>query len=182
MNQRVLARQETESRILLAALRLFSQKGYAATSMRAIAKEADISLGLTYNYFSSKEDLLKAIILQSLEEIKKSMQAGGGKELKLETLMANMLAVVQENQEFWRLFHHLRMQQGLMQSLLKEAIAIQEYIVQQLQQLPEIKNTPKPEEEALLLFAALDGIVNHSLIIPEYPAAQMMHLLLLKYT
>jgi hypothetical protein len=93
-----------------------------------------------------------------------------------------MLAVVQENQEFWRLFHHLRMQQGIMDSLLSEAVAVQEYILAQLRQLPEIKKTSAPEEEALLLFAALDGIINHSLIIPQYPAAQMMRLLLQKYT
>ena len=182
MKKRALARKETESRILLVALRLFSQEGYAATSMRTIAREAGISLGLSYNYFSSKEELLKAIVHECLQEIKKSMQPLPQQELKLETLMANMLEVVQGNKEFWRLFHHLRMQQNVMESLLPEALTIQGYILQQLQQLPEIKRSSSPEEEALLLFAALDGIINHSLILPNYPAAQMMKLLLKKYT
>lgn len=182
MNQRELARKETESRIILTALRLFSQQGYAGTSMRTIAKEAGISLGLSYNYFSSKEQLLKAIVDQCLQEIKKSMQAGEAEELKLETLMANMLEVVQSKREFWRLFHQLRMQQNIMESLLSEALAIQNYILQQLRQLAEIKRTSSPDEEALLLFAALDGIINHSLILPDYPAERMMKLLLKKYT
>lgn len=182
MNQRMLARQETESRIILAALRLFSQEGYSATSMRAIAREAEISLGLTYNYFSSKEQLLKAIVKQCLEEIVQSMQAGEQEELSLETLMANMLKIVQNNQEFWRLFHQIRLQQSMMESLLPEAAAIQGYILKQLRQLPEIKHRPAPEAEARLLFASLDGIINHYLVMPQYPAAQMMKLLLQKYT
>lgn len=182
MSQRMLARQETESRILLSALRLFSREGYSATSMRAIAKEAGISLGLTYNYFSSKDQLLKAIVQQCLQEIQESMQPGPQEELTLETLMVNMLEVVQKNLEFWRLFHHLRLQQSIMENLLPEARAIQGYVMQQLQQLPEIKNTASPEGEARMLFAALDGIINHSLIMPDYPAAQMMKLLHQKYT
>lgn len=177
----MLARQETESRIILAALRLFSQEGYSATSMRAIAREAGISLGLTYNYFSSKEQLLRAIVQQCLEEIVQSMQAGAQEELSLETLMANMLEIVQNNQEFWRLFHQIRLQQSIMESLLPEAEAIQGYIMQQLQQLPEIRNTSAPEEEARLLFASLDGIIAHYLVMPRYPAAQMMNILLQKY-
>lgn len=182
MNQRMLARKETESRIVLAALRLFSQEGYSATSMRAIARDAGISLGLTYNYFSSKEQLLKAIVQQCLEEIMGSMQAGAQEKLTLETLMANMVEIVQNNQEFWRLFHQIRLQQSMMERLLPEAEAIQGYIMNQLQQLPEIRNRLAPEEEARLLFASLDGIINHSLVMAQYPAAQMMKLLLQKYT
>lgn len=178
----MLARQETERRIILAALRLFSKEGYSATSMRAIAREAGISLGLTYNYFSSKEQLLRAIVQQCLEEIVQSMQAGAQGELTLETLMANMLDIVQNNQEFWRLFHQIRLQKSMMESLLSEAEAIQGYIMKQLQQLPEIKNRAAPEEEARLLFASLDGIINHFLVLPQYPAAQMMKILLQKYT
>ncbi len=42
--------------------RLFSQRGYAATSMRDIARELDILGGSLYAHVSSKEDLLWGII------------------------------------------------------------------------------------------------------------------------
>lgn len=46
-----------------AAIALFMEQGYHATSMRQIAERADLALGGIYNYFSSKEELFEAIIL-----------------------------------------------------------------------------------------------------------------------
>lgn len=46
-----------------AALELFMEQGYHATSMRQIAKRADLALGGIYNHFSSKEDIFAAIII-----------------------------------------------------------------------------------------------------------------------
>ena len=46
-----------------AALELFMEQGYHATSMRQIADQADLALGGIYNHFSSKEDIFAAIII-----------------------------------------------------------------------------------------------------------------------
>jgi len=46
-----------------AAIELFIEQGYHATSMRQIAKRADIALGGIYNHFKSKDDLYEAIIV-----------------------------------------------------------------------------------------------------------------------
>lgn len=56
--RRRLARQK----ILVAATQTFARRGYFAVSMRDIAKQAGVSLGLTYHYFDSKEHLLRAMI------------------------------------------------------------------------------------------------------------------------
>jgi AcrR family transcriptional regulator len=48
--------------ILQASLKLFAEKGFHGTSMRDIAKSADITEGLIYHYFVSKRDLFRAII------------------------------------------------------------------------------------------------------------------------
>jgi len=52
--------EQTRARIVEAALRLFMERGYEATTMRAVAKEAGVSLGNAYYYFASKEHLLQA--------------------------------------------------------------------------------------------------------------------------
>ena len=44
--------------ILSAALDLFQERGYEATTMRAIAERAGVSLGGSYHYFPSKEHLV----------------------------------------------------------------------------------------------------------------------------
>jgi AcrR family transcriptional regulator len=49
----------TRSLIIDAALKLFRENGYDATTMRAIAKEAGVSVGNAYYYFDSKERLIQ---------------------------------------------------------------------------------------------------------------------------
>jgi AcrR family transcriptional regulator len=51
---------KTRSAIIDAALRLFRQQGYEATTMRAIAAEAGVSVGNAYYYFASKQHLIQA--------------------------------------------------------------------------------------------------------------------------
>ena len=46
-----------------AAVELFLEQGYHATSMRQIAEQAGLALGGIYNHFSSKEELFEAIII-----------------------------------------------------------------------------------------------------------------------
>ena len=46
-----------------AAIHLFLEQGYHATSMRQIADNAQLALGGIYNHFSSKDEIFEAIIL-----------------------------------------------------------------------------------------------------------------------
>src|ERR1044071_8448261 len=50
---------QTRQLILDTALRLFRERGYAETTMRAIAREAGVSVGNAYYYFDSKEHLIQ---------------------------------------------------------------------------------------------------------------------------
>ncbi|HEX8990362.1 MAG TPA: TetR/AcrR family transcriptional regulator [Anaerolineales bacterium] len=54
--------EQTRQVILTAAYDLIIRQGFAATSMRQIAKKSGIALGGIYNHFSSKEDVFRAII------------------------------------------------------------------------------------------------------------------------
>jgi AcrR family transcriptional regulator len=46
-----------------AAMHLFLEQGYHATSMRQIAEHAGLALGGIYNHFSSKDEIFEAIIV-----------------------------------------------------------------------------------------------------------------------
>ena len=46
-----------------AALELFMEQGYHATSMRQIAERAELALGGIYNHFSSKDEIFEGIII-----------------------------------------------------------------------------------------------------------------------
>lgn len=52
--------ENTRRQILETALRLFRERGYEGTTMRAIASEAGVSIGNAYYYFKSKEHLIQA--------------------------------------------------------------------------------------------------------------------------
>ena len=52
--------EQTRRAIVDAAMSLFRASGYDATTMRAIAQEAGVSLGSAYYYFASKEHLVQA--------------------------------------------------------------------------------------------------------------------------
>lgn len=60
-------REESKAKILDAALRVFAKKGYDSASISMIAKDAGVSKGLMYNYFESKEKLLKGVVYKAFE-------------------------------------------------------------------------------------------------------------------
>jgi AcrR family transcriptional regulator len=50
--------ETSRAAIFGAALELFQERGYDATTMRAVAERAGVSLGSSYHYFASKEHLV----------------------------------------------------------------------------------------------------------------------------
>lgn len=54
--------------IIMAAMKLFTEKDIQATPMSAIAKEAKTGMGTIYNYFATKEELINAIYVHIKEE------------------------------------------------------------------------------------------------------------------
>jgi len=72
----VAAAPAREDQVRAAALRLFKEKGYHATSMRDIAAAVGINKGSLYSYIKSKEDLLipvfeqaQGVLLSQIEQI-----------------------------------------------------------------------------------------------------------------
>ncbi|GAA4239665.1 hypothetical protein GCM10022254_60670 [Actinomadura meridiana] len=53
---------DTKAELVEAALRLFAQKGYTGTSIRAIAREVGLSESVLYAHFASKQDIFDAAV------------------------------------------------------------------------------------------------------------------------
>jgi AcrR family transcriptional regulator len=56
--------ERSRSQILDSALKLFSHRGYGATSVRDIAEEAGLSKGNVYHHFPDKESIFRALLDQ----------------------------------------------------------------------------------------------------------------------
>ncbi|WP_025763454.1 TetR/AcrR family transcriptional regulator [Dyadobacter tibetensis] len=63
-----LENNSTQEKIIAAAHKLFTQKGYAATKTREIAEEAGINLALLNYYFRSKEKLFDMIMADNMQQ------------------------------------------------------------------------------------------------------------------
>lgn len=55
--------EATRLAIEIAAMSLFLEQGYHATSMRQIAERAELALGGIYNHFSSKDEIFEALVV-----------------------------------------------------------------------------------------------------------------------
>ena len=67
-------RLSASQNIISAALDVFKQKGFHRASMEEIAKQAEVSKGLAYNYFKSKEHLLAAVMERRFNEAEALIQ------------------------------------------------------------------------------------------------------------
>lgn len=66
---------EVRERIFRSALRHFSQKGFAATSLREVSEDAQTTKPMIYYYFGSKEGLYAGIVREILEEMAEEIRA-----------------------------------------------------------------------------------------------------------
>jgi AcrR family transcriptional regulator len=60
--------EQTRAAIIEAALELFRESGYDASTMRAIAQRAGVSTGNAYYYFGSKDELIQEFYLRNHAE------------------------------------------------------------------------------------------------------------------
>ena len=64
--KRARRKEARPGELLAAALELFVEKGFAATRVEEVAKRAGVSKGTLFLYFSSKEELFKAVVRDSV--------------------------------------------------------------------------------------------------------------------
>ncbi len=86
--------EERKSEIVAAACQLFLSKGYDKTTMKDVMRQLGIAKGTIYHYFSSKEELLEAVIDNVAEDemlrLKKLLDNIKGNALeRLEQLITN---------------------------------------------------------------------------------------------
>lgn len=100
--------EQTRRTIAEAAMRLFRRDGYEGTTMRAVAREAGVSVGNAYYYFSSKEHLIQAFYDGLQEEhaaaAAEVLAARSGFAERLEGVLLAWLDVAEPNHEFAGVF------------------------------------------------------------------------------
>jgi TetR/AcrR family transcriptional regulator len=67
---------DVRDRIFASALKHFSEKGFAATSLREVSLDAQTTKPMIYYYFKSKEGLYSSIVQEILEEMASVIRSG----------------------------------------------------------------------------------------------------------
>ncbi|MEE4191362.1 MAG: helix-turn-helix domain-containing protein [Halieaceae bacterium] len=109
LEDRPLSRSaQREADILEAAIHLFGEEGFHSVTTRKIAARAGISEGTLFNYFSSKNELMRAILERIYEELRDKASAILREQLdsrlRLQLLAENHIEVMsRDNALFMRM-------------------------------------------------------------------------------
>ncbi|MDA3953216.1 MAG: TetR/AcrR family transcriptional regulator [Bacteroidales bacterium] len=154
-------RETTTNKIMEVALELFANKGYFQTSISKIAKNAGISKGLMYNYFESKEDLLKAIIFHGIESLMEFFDPNHDGILTNDELIhfiKQMVKTLKEHVVYYRLYFSLMVQAPVLKLFENEMWAMFEPFFKTLFEYFESEGYEDPQAEVYFFQSMLDGV------------------------
>jgi AcrR family transcriptional regulator len=179
-------RQEKRDMILDTALEVFATHGFHGSSISMIAKHAGIAKGLLYNYFESKEELLREIFMIGFNEIDRIFDANKDGIItsdELEYFINEYCNLLINRTSFWKLYYTLMLQPAVMEIIAFEMHEQYSHIM--LSKLTfYLKNSgvKDPEFETVLLHSLFDGIAMNYLMDPEdYPILKIKDFIIRKY-
>lgn len=95
--------------ILQVAEKLFSEHGFDGTSVRDIAKKADINVAMISYYFGSKEKLLETLIINRISDLRLEMENILKEDLspfeKIDKLIELYIKRINKNRGMYQIIH-----------------------------------------------------------------------------
>lgn len=177
-------RQSRKAELIAAAMELFANNGFGGTSISSIAKKAGVSKGLVYNYFESKEELVKEIVMEGIREIMKEMDFDFTQKMTRELmidLLDKNLNLIQKNSDYWKLYIAVIAQPAVVELVKTEIFETFGTYFMAIAKYYEEKGAKNPLAYGYLIGAILDGIGLDSLYDPEnYPFKEIREIIIEK--
>lgn len=159
-----------------AALTCFAAKGFQNTTMGDISKEAGISTGLSYNYFASKEELLKSLYLQGIEEIfapLKYYETPMNSENMIH-FINHIFKKLKQNIRFWKLNFNIMTQPDIIANYSDYMMESVQLYLSSLTGFFKARSYSQPKTETRFFISILDGVCLNFLADPEhYPLSSI---------
>ena len=169
-------RQEKTKLILDTALELFAEKGFHQTSISDITRKAGISKGLLYNYFGSKDEVLRRILQPGSEAAYDTRDHYGDHTMAKEEFVHFLritFSSVRENPKFWKLYSALVMQPGIQDLMMTEYSGKAQDIQKLLLDFIKISGSIAPENDLIAISSLIKGAHLILITAPDYfPAGQ----------
>lgn len=96
--------RQSEKKLLSAAIKVFSEKGYTSTSVADIIKKAGVARGTFYLYFESKRNAFEQILGMVIDEIEKR-PSRSGENNKFKTPLSVYERILSSYTSFIKVFH-----------------------------------------------------------------------------
>lgn len=153
-------RKEKRQLILDSALIVFAHKGYHGASIANIASEANISKGLIYNYFSSKEDILKETLYSGLEYIFKQYRIDPENFTaeQFSDLIDLTFDLLEKDFSYWKIYFSVMMQTEVMELIQDKLMEILIPIIETFATFMAELGYDNPLNEARFFGATIDGL------------------------
>lgn len=101
---------EKQIRILHVAEKLFAERGFDGTSVRDIAREADINIAMVSYYFGSKEKMLESLIFFRIADLKIQLESLFQAKLtpleKIDRLVELYVKRISSNYGIYKIIHY----------------------------------------------------------------------------
>jgi len=170
-------RENKKALIMRCALDLFAREGYHTTSVAHIAERAQISKGLLYNYFESKEELLKEIINRGLNSISNLMDPDHDGIIttgEMRKMIDEIFHIITEHKKFWILYFSILTQPDVMMVAGEKIEYFFGKIIKMLETYFKAHESKNPKADALLFGALVDGLsFNYLISGRKYPIEQV---------
>ncbi len=178
-------RESKRSQIIEAAIECFAKRGYHAVSISELAEYAGISKGLMYNYFKSKDELLKnifteilSIMMQMFDLDKEGMVDGKSMVKYLDRFFKHLKTHI----ILWKMYMAI-FSQPAVQEILKDEI--QEASIEPMKILEnyfKARGFKNPKTEVAFLSTLFSGVLFEYLSDPDnYPIDQIKKRILKLY-
>jgi len=185
-NQRQQAKTEAKRAFLIQqAARCLAEKGYAHVSLRDIARESGMSLGILHYYFANKEELLLAVIqsyknrfIVDVEQALLQHPVTGWMD-RLTSVLRDALARDRNTHRLWYDFQVQAMYHGPFRTEVNQIrnrlLELIDRAVQQLQAEGAVSNVPyRRELLATMLYSLIDGLFFQALLSEDEQAEEAM--------
>ncbi len=104
----IKGKEQKRKKIMEAALKIFSKKGYSPAAIDEVAREAGIAKGTLYLYFQDKEDLFCSTILHVIDNLALLLQKNINEQMNpleiLKSLAFYQLKFFSQNRDFFGIF------------------------------------------------------------------------------
>lgn len=164
-------REERKAQIKEVALEIIFEEGFQNTSISKISKRAGISKGLMYNYYRSKEDMIREIIFDGLGKfmgIFDPNKDGVLTDEEARFFVDEMFNILRSNIKYWRLYFSVMLQPRVMSLIQEKFMAILDPLMKILISYFKHKGSENPEVDTRMVVAMLDGFAFHFVLDPKH--------------